>query len=90
MTTALLEQVTTDNPKIERGMDLLDRVYPGWEHEIDLDELRMMDGNKCVGGQLYGHYGKAKKALGIRSGVEYGFVELTDEWRAAIIGRLNS
>lgn len=88
MTTAILEQVTTDNPRIERGMDLLDRACPGWEHGINLDALSMMDGNECVVGQLFGHYKVGKETLGISSGVVYGFVEPTKQWRAAIKERL--
>ena len=29
----------------------LDRLFPGWYEGIDVDELRMMDGHKCVLGQ---------------------------------------
>ena len=38
---------------VERGAELLDKVQPGWEDKIDLDELDLSSCSACILGQLY-------------------------------------
>lgn len=38
--------------RVQRGMALLDEREPGWEHQIDLAELDMNHGCKCILGQI--------------------------------------
>lgn len=41
----------------------LDELYPGWENQIDLDQLDMMDPSCCILGQLYGDWEQGQHAL---------------------------
>jgi hypothetical protein len=40
-----------------QGARFLDGFTPGWADEIDPQQLDIADGDRCVLGQLYGHYG---------------------------------
>jgi hypothetical protein len=42
--------------RVERGAALLDEACPGWERQIDPRLLRMESCDRCILGQLYGHY----------------------------------
>lgn len=39
-------------PRVAKGAAELDRILPGWEQKIDLDELRLESDCNCVLGQL--------------------------------------
>jgi hypothetical protein len=39
--------------RVQRGMRLLDERVPGWQVDIDLDELDMHSCDRCIVGQLY-------------------------------------
>jgi len=41
---------------VNAGIDLLDKIYPGWDDWVDLDELDMNTVDKCILGQVFGHY----------------------------------
>jgi len=47
------------------GALLLDEERPGWENEIDVDQLDMGHGGHCILGQLYGGYSDGLIRLGI-------------------------
>ena len=38
--------------RVAKGAATLDKTAPGWEHDIDLDKLRMSGAFDCVLGQL--------------------------------------
>lgn len=38
--------------EVRIGAKLLDRLYPGWAYEIDLDRLDLLDPRQCILGQL--------------------------------------
>ncbi len=42
--------------RINDGMKLLDREFPGWEKKIDLGTLNVNRFSSCVLAQLYGSY----------------------------------
>ena len=93
-------QVTSE---VAAGIELLDGMWPRWECEIDLDRLRLSDGERCVLGQLYGEYTDALRELGFDDddAINYGFdipgppwdsIDmrydfLTEQWRAVIADR---
>mgnify|MGYP001564744249 FL=1 len=63
---------------VERGAEVLDRVYPGWWRKIDLDRLDMKDCSDCLLGQLYGDYRSGLVKIGlperpIWESIEWGF-----------------
>ena len=71
---------------VSRGVARLDACNPGWRSQIDWSRLHPIA--NCVLMQLYGDYGKGKRALGIDHGRDYGFnlnprIGMTDphEWR---------
>lgn len=84
--------------RVQKGAALLDEKRPGWEKEIDIGILDIMDGRWCVLGQLYGYYTIGATVMGIGYGnQEYGFARptpladlptLTNAWRALIATRL--
>lgn len=41
---------------VGRGVALLDAYVPGWETQLNLDDLNMSSGDYCVLGQMYGDY----------------------------------
>jgi len=53
----------TQEDKILKGFDLLDKDRLGWEKEIDLDSLDMGTGCLCVLGQVYGGYRRGIDSL---------------------------
>ena len=61
--------------RVQAGAGLLDVARPGWESEINLDELIMGDRSSCVLGQLYPCYVKGIRALGLKEeeGYLFGF-----------------
>lgn len=81
---------TTEMPlaeRIARGVDLLDEKHPGWDHNIDLDRLNIVDQRSCVLGQVFGYYGDGLETLGLSgsqfnndTGAPYGFDLFGDEW----------
>jgi hypothetical protein len=74
--------------QVDKGVALLDSIYPGWKEKIDLDRLEMAISDRCILGQLYGDFYKIK----IINPEEYGFscyltknhcyFDLTDEWKS--------
>ena len=50
---------------VARGVALLDERLPGWDEEIDVDNLKLSDSCGCVLGQLFGHYDKGRRVLGL-------------------------
>jgi hypothetical protein len=42
--------------RVARGAALLDEKRPGWEREIEIESIRMIDPCFCVLGQLYETY----------------------------------
>ena len=81
--------------RIEQGAAMLDRRKPGWEKDLNLDTLEMVDCQFCVLGQLYGSYEGGKTALGLHEGTAHGFNSdteqfsiLTRAWRRFVAKRL--
>lgn len=46
----------TPQERVGEGAALLDRTVPDWETKIDLANLVIWDGCRCILGQLYGTY----------------------------------
>lgn len=40
------------NEAVARGAEWLDKVNPGWERKIDLSNLKLADGCRCIIGQV--------------------------------------
>lgn len=61
--------------RVNKGIRLLNKEYPGWKSKIELSSLRLEDRNRCVLGQVYGGYdrGVQELGLGIWSTVYHGF-----------------
>lgn len=84
--------------RVERGADLLDHAWTGWETEVSLEDLNMVLHDRCVLGQLYGTYGVGLCELGIPTDARhYGFAGystsedwdvLQREWVAELEARL--
>lgn len=49
--------------RVARGAKLLDEKRPGWAAEIATDKLAMESCDRCILGQLYGHYFAGYEAL---------------------------
>jgi hypothetical protein len=45
-------QLESLRSRVERGAKFLDNVIPGWAEYIDIDDLDLGHGYKCVLGQL--------------------------------------
>lgn len=45
--------------RVSRGIEYLNKTYPGWRQRIDLDTLSLIDCELCVLGQLTGYYSEA-------------------------------
>lgn len=45
--------------RVRAGMDLLDKICPGWQNELDLSLLDLEDDQQCVLGQSWSLYAKA-------------------------------
>jgi hypothetical protein len=61
---------------VRQGAQHLDRVHPGWEREIDLNDFCIGTYDRCVLGQLHaGGYQQGIAALGLsaRQACECGF-----------------
>jgi hypothetical protein len=93
----MYREVAVENA--ERGASLLDRLCPGWDGLIDLDELDVDDPGRCVLGQLYGGYDEGlfeidMEAVDMAPRVAHGFTldspdaakmgDLTAAWRRLI------
>lgn len=50
---------------VSRSAALLDQVRPGWYRAIDLAVLDFEDDERCVLGQLFGHYDIALRDLSL-------------------------
>jgi hypothetical protein len=57
--------VSRDPAPVCRGVAFLDKHVPGWEKEIDLDDLDLQMGDRCVLGQLYFARHPRSRAVGI-------------------------
>ena len=42
--------------EVKQGAKFLDKVYPDWDTKIDTEKLDIANSNRCVFGQLYGHF----------------------------------
>lgn len=82
--------------RVARGVELLDRVRPGWAKEVDLDRLDVGRCDRCVLGQVFGSYGTglviAFPNLTAGESVAHGFFDtypdvLTEVWRRVIAER---
>lgn len=86
--------------RVSAGIDFLDREVPGWDAEIDLDNLWLDSCSHCVLGQLFGEFRKGREALDIefpdtaRLGFDRDdtdpcgtYDELTSAWLTAIQAR---
>ena len=74
----------TREQQVKAGAELLDRKGPdNWFWIVDKEELDISSEEKCMLGQCYRSqtpepaYDLGKRALGIASGQEYGFVGMT-------------
>jgi hypothetical protein len=56
--------------RVQRGIELLNAKVPGWVERINIDELNMAICARCVLGQLFEHFDRGRKELGIK-GFEY-------------------
>lgn len=59
----------TPAERVARGVELLDRVRPGWAGEIHQESLDMVDCCHCVLGQLFGDFQYGEDEL---FGYQYG------------------
>lgn len=84
--------------EVKRGMELLDKVKPGWRDEIRVDYLDFYCTCRCVLGQVFGYYydGLKKLRLEHRDAVKYGFSARLDEypdlqsaWENALLPAVN-
>ena len=68
---------TTYRAKVARGAKLLDEVHGrNWVREIRLGDIEMGSCDRCIVGQLYGHYATGCEKLGIadlRDSYDLGF-----------------
>lgn len=56
-------EVYTLARQVEAGGRFLDKAKPGWAERIDLDKLRLENGDSCVLGQLDGDYAHVRDEL---------------------------
>lgn len=56
--------------RVKRGATYLDERKPGWADEIDVHNLAMLDGCRCILGQLYGWYSETVFELNGRDPAE--------------------
>lgn len=83
---------------VAQGAALLDQARPGWFNEINIEELNMATGDKCILGQLYGTYFYGMDVLDICWGHNFGFnvhnrgsyTELQENWLKEIEKRRNA
>ena len=74
----------TREQQVKAGAELLDRkMGPDWAWSVNTDTLNIASTEDCILGQLHtsaleeSAYSVGKRALGIESGDEYGFVGMT-------------
>lgn len=60
--------VSIEERRVNKGIKLLNRIYPDWYKRIDLDTLDMSSYSRCILGQLFREYA-------------YGISYLSDETR---------
>ncbi len=60
-----------------RGVALLDEKVPDWRERIDKSRLSMRNMNRCILGQIFGHFIVGERKLNI-SPRNYGFMSDTD------------
>lgn len=77
--------------RVQNGINLLDREFPGWEGYVSAAKLNICDGQNCVLGQLgsnkynieHGAYAGLCKVIGLSSNVyrqaEFGFLACKGE-----------
>ena len=78
--------------EITKGIELLNKINPGWVDKINLEELNMFCSDKCIIGQLYGDYCDAMPTIERDYKVDrfaYGFSSfssniVTEEWKKRI------
>lgn len=46
--------------RVQSGMEILDKVAPGWQEELNLPVLDLEDDQMCVLGQAWPHYAKMR------------------------------
>jgi hypothetical protein len=84
--------------RVQSGARFLDLMCPDWEVRVDPVALSMVDGQRCVLGQLFGHYQSGLRKLGLRFGSQetaslgfwngiYQYCDLTRVWRDEITAR---
>lgn len=61
--------------RVEKGIQLLDEKSPGWRESIDLHQLKMIQCDKCILGQMFINYGRGRTELNLTQAesVEHGF-----------------
>lgn len=84
--------------EVQKGAALLDEKKPGWKQAINLSTLNLNRPERCVLGQVYGHYYNGREELGldIFGAESYGFDipikdivpgiydSLTETWKSVI------
>ncbi len=51
-----LRMTDTTMDRVQRGAELLDRTYPGWDDSVDLSNLQLASTCRCILGQAFGDY----------------------------------
>lgn len=78
---------------VKRGIALLDEKHPGWEREINIENLNLSSYEDCMLGQLFERqampsetpYDAGLRILGLELGKFYGFVgDTRSEWVSEI------
>lgn len=69
----------TITERVAAGAVLLDKETPDWAERISLEELRLESCEHCILGQVYDHYNKGKRKLGLEfeDAQKYGFSPYT-------------
>jgi hypothetical protein len=67
--------VSAQTVTVTRGIAYLDEHLPGWQDEIEWDELDMEHCETCIIGQLFGDYDRGMRILqlGEKDGRRLGF-----------------
>lgn len=58
-----LEQQVEMEEAVDRGIEYLNRIHPGWKQKINLEDLDMSNCKECVMGQVFGDYYLCDKYL---------------------------
>ena len=75
--------------RVQTGANWLDASFPGWEYRIDINTLNLMDGVKCVCGQVFANESNEVNGYHYVSGYDYAWDNLFtegDAWIQAVIG----